>query len=396
MKRIEIHNRCSDYESYRAARVKSLFNAERGCNFDLIAELPADETSWRIGVIVGPSGSGKSSIGRCFWPDVSIANLSSNWPDNRPIVDAIAPEGDFNAVTSALAAVGLGDVPAWLRPFHVLSCGEQFRAGLARIIAEPPERIIIDEFTSALDRQIARFGALAFAKAWRRLKEQQQCLILTCHRDVLEWLQPDWFFDTATGKFNSVGVQRPRFELAIYQTDWRYWPLFEPHHYLKLPHMVAAKCYVATVNDELVCHVAVSSRNKNRDGVEARACRLVVLPEWQGAGVGMRFLNYVCELNLRGDPGGRFPGRPVTTLFHTSHPGLAASLRRDRKWRQVSARLYGEPRSRCIRTMFVSNCRKRAARPDAICVDGAAYGGHFRAVQGFRYVGEEGVNDRTA
>lgn len=393
MTRIEVHNRCSDYESYRAARVKSLFNAESGCNFDLVAEVPADDPAWRIGVIVGPSGSGKSSIGRQFWPGVPIADLAAGWPENVPIVDAIAPDGDFNAVTAALAAVGLGDVPAWLRPFAVLSVGEKFRAGVARVIADPPRKIVVDEFTSALDRQIARFGALAFAKAWRRLPTGHQCLILTCHRDILEWVQPDWIFDTATGKFSSTeGVQRPRFELEIWQTDWRYWPSFEKHHYLKLPQMVAARCYLGVVDGEPVCHLAVSTRNKGR-GVEARACRLVVLPEWQGAGVGMRFLNAVCEIQLRGEDGARLPGRPVTTLFHTSHPGLAAALRRDRKWRQVSAALYGESRSKCIRTMRESNRRKLAVDPNAITINGAGYGGHFRAVQGFRYVGEEGLRN---
>ena len=396
MRKIEVHNRCSDFESYRAARVKSLFNAESGCDFDLSADLPADETSWRIGVIVGPSGSGKSSIGSRFWPGVGIADLSAGWPADKPIIDAIAPDGDFNAVTGALAAVGLGDVPAWLRPFPVLSVGEKFRAGVARVIADPPRRIVIDEFTSALDRQIARFGALAFAKAWKRLKDGQQCLILTCHRDILDWIQPDWIFDTATGKYSSAeGVQRPRFELDIHQTNWSYWPMFEKHHYLKLPHMIAAKCYVGAVGGEPVCHLAVSCRNKGKDGgVEARACRLVVLPEWQGAGVGMRFLNAVCEMNLRGEEGGRFPGRPVTTLFHTSHPGLAASLRRDRKWRQISAVLYGESRSRCIRTMEVSSARKLKKNPEAVTITGAGYGGHFRAVQGFRYVGEEGLHEQ--
>jgi len=267
MKHIEVHNRCSDFDSYRAARVKSLFNAESGCNFDLTAELPADDTSWRIGVIVGPSGSGKSSLGRQFWPGVPIADLAAGWPADRPIIDAIAPDGDFNAVTAALAAVGLGDVPAWLRPFHVLSVGEKFRAGVARVIADPPPRIVIDEFTSALDRQIARFGALAFAKAWRRIPDVRQCLILTCHRDILEWMQPDWIFDTATGKFSSAEwVQRPRFELDIYQTDWRYWPLFEPHHYLKLPHMIAARCYVGAVDGEPVCHLAPAVLSSSPSG----------------------------------------------------------------------------------------------------------------------------------
>lgn len=155
--------------------------------------------------------------------------------------------------------------------------------------------------------------------------------------------------------------------------------------------MIAACCYVGAVDGEPVCHIAVSSRNKGRDGVEARACRLVVLPEWQGAGVGMRFLNSVCEMQLRGEDGARFPGRPVTTLFHTSHPGLAASLRRDRKWRQISAVLYGEPKLRNMRTMAISNARKLANDPNAVTVTGAGYGGHFRAVQGFRYVGKEGL-----
>ena len=55
MTRIEVHNHVSDFNSYRAARVKSLFNAENGCNFDL--EIDADLSGdWSIGVVVGPSG----------------------------------------------------------------------------------------------------------------------------------------------------------------------------------------------------------------------------------------------------------------------------------------------------------------------------------------------------
>jgi hypothetical protein len=54
--KIEIRNRCSDFNSYRAARVKSLFNAESGCNFDLDAELELSG-EWSIGVVVGPSGA---------------------------------------------------------------------------------------------------------------------------------------------------------------------------------------------------------------------------------------------------------------------------------------------------------------------------------------------------
>ena len=51
------------------------------------------------------------------------------------------------------AQVGLGDVPTWLRPYRVLSTGQQFRANLARVLCEAPARVVIDEFTSVVDRK---------------------------------------------------------------------------------------------------------------------------------------------------------------------------------------------------------------------------------------------------
>ncbi|MCL1961729.1 MAG: hypothetical protein FWG56_08175 [Desulfovibrionaceae bacterium] len=105
------------------------------------------------------------------------------------------------------------------------------------------------------------------------------------------------------------------------------------------------------------------------------------MPEWQGAGVGMRFLNAVCDAWRRGD--NRY-GKPMPTLFHTSHPGLAAALRRDPKWTQVSATLHGQNKARSAQSMRHSAAR----RSDRLA--SAGYGGHFRAVQGFRYLGKEG------
>lgn len=142
--------------------------------------------------------------------------------------------------------------------------------------------------------------------------------------------------------------------------------------------MIAAKCYVGTVKGEPVCHVGVSPR---LDIGCMRACRLVVMPEWQGAGVGMRFLNTVCQAQLDGL--NRWE-RKCETLFHTSHPGLAAALRRDPKWRQVSAALYGSHKGRSAASLARSAVRNGTALRSVIK---SGYGGHFRAVQGFRYTG---------
>jgi ABC-type dipeptide/oligopeptide/nickel transport system ATPase subunit len=64
---IEIDQRTADATSYRAARVKSLFNCDDGSRFTLTADLGIDDDGWKVGVVVGPSGSGKTSIGRSLW-----------------------------------------------------------------------------------------------------------------------------------------------------------------------------------------------------------------------------------------------------------------------------------------------------------------------------------------
>ena len=374
--KIQIRHTCENFNSYRAARVKSLFNAENGHEVSIDVDLPIDNTPWKIGLIVGPSGSGKTSIGQRIFERDRVYT-PRNWPTSKPIIDAIAPNGEIDAVTSALSGVGLGSVPAWLRPYSVLSQGEKFRADLARIICAAPAEIVVDEFTSVVDRQIAKFGALAFQKAWRRTPGR--AVLLSCHYDVIEWLEPDWVFDTQTGTFAGRSLRRrPSFDLEIRQTDGSYWKHFEPHYYLKLPRMVAATYYVGTVDGELVCHAATAPRFNVG---QMRCSRLVVMPEWQGVGVGMRFLNAVCQLQLDGV--NRW-NRKCPTVFHTSHPALCAALRRDAKWKQVSAVLCGADKVRSQKSLAKSAAKNSKASVAPQC----GYGGHFRAVQGFKYVGE--------
>lgn len=370
--KLTIHHPAPIPDTYRAARVASLFNIEGDADFRLEVDVDLAARPWQVGLIVGPSGSGKTSLSHALF---GANGAEADWPA-IPLIEAIAPGGDFNAVTGALSAVGLGSVPSWLRPYAHLSNGEQFRAGLARLLCERPALAVVDEFTSTIDRRVARIGAAAFAKGWRR--GAGQFVGVTCHEDVTEWLQPDWVIDTRRAEFRWRRLRRaPQIAMEIHQTDGSFWPLFEPHHYLKLPRMVAANYYVGFVDGQPVAHLCVSTRPGLR---EARACRLVIMPEWQGAGLGLRFLNEVAALWRRGV--NRF-GIPMPTLFHTSHPGLCDALRRDPLWAQVSAHLFGGNRVRSAASMQLS-----AERHGWSTGTGTGFGGHFRAVQGFRYVEE--------
>lgn len=381
MKKIEVHNRVSDFNSYRAARVKSLFNAENGCNFDL--EVDADlDYEWNIGVVVGPSGSGKTSIGKIIFGEDKIYDYRDGWDQGKPIIDCIAPDGDFNEVTGALANVGLGDVPAWLRPFHVLSNGEQFRAGLAKIICEKPSEIVIDEFTSVIDRQIAKIGSQAFQKAWRRGNPKGKVVLLTPHYDILEWVQPDWVIDTKTKTFSKERLRRPDIVLDIFKVNKDYWGFYKPHYYLDLPEPVNATHYIGVVDGELACHVIIAPFFQCGG---YRMTRLVTMPEWQGAGVGTKFLNFMAQYALDGKA--KF-GRKLPTYFYTSHPQLCRYLRNSPKWVQVSGALY---RAEGVKTLSEKKREKEYRKKTGKLPPAPAgrYGGHFRAVQGFKYIGDK-------
>lgn len=372
--RVEVKHKSKNFDSFRANKVKSLFNSEHG-NWEHVADLPIEGNDWKIGLIVGPSGSGKTSIGNRVFGRVH--DLYSGWDANQPIVDCIAPEKTLNEVTAALSAVGLGDVPAWLRPFNVLSNGEKFRAGLARLVVERPDKVVVDEFTSVIDRQIAKVGAAAFAKSWK--KGSGQIILLSCHYDIIEWLQPDWIYDTAEARFSRDCLrQRPQLELQIYQVSGSVFRHFKPHYYLDLPLPVAAQYFVGVIDGEPVCHLAVSPLFTAK---AYRATRLVVMPEWQGIGVGTRFLNAVCQYHLDGH--GR-NGYKYPVFFHTSHPQLCGALRHSRKWEQTNARLYGDNKARSAGSLKRSHLKSGTGNR---CSTG--YGGHFRAVQAFKYIGEQ-------
>lgn len=372
--KIEIRHTCDDFKSYRAARVKSLFNATTGYNWSKDIDLPIEGMDWQIGLIVGASGSGKTSAGKIIaetYGGCDIYDLYAGWDSDKPIIDSIAPDGDFNDITAALSSVGLGDVPAWLRPFRVLSNGEKFRAGLARLVCERPALAVVDEFTSVIDRQIAKIGAQALQKTWRR--GSGKIILLSCHYDIIEWLQPDWCYDMNEARFFKRDClrQRPPIKVEIYKVAGSVFPrLFKKHYYLDLPMPIAGEYFVGAVDGEPVCHVAVCPAFQ---GGHYRATRLVTMPEWQGAGIATRFLAEVCQMHLDGL--GRC-GKKYTTIFHTSHPQLCMALRRSKKWRQKSAVLYGGSKKKSAETL-----RKAGAI-------GGGLGGHLRAVQGFEYIGE--------
>lgn len=165
-------------------------------DFNLNATLDYDNKQWSIGVICGSSGSGKSSLAKELYGNKVITKY--DYGDNA-IIDEMSKEKCIDEISRVFNSVGFGTIWNWLKPYNVLSNGEQMRVDLARSILENNKLIIFDEFTSVIDRKVAKVASFSISKAIR--KENKQFVAVTCHRDIIEWLEPDWIYDTDERRF---------------------------------------------------------------------------------------------------------------------------------------------------------------------------------------------------
>jgi GNAT superfamily N-acetyltransferase len=344
-------------------------------------------------------------------PFCSSAALIPAWPPDRAVVDCF---GDLavRKVVELFTAVGFGSPPSWVKPYHVLSCGEQFRCDLARALsvgvggnaevtadrfglaADAKPLVVFDEFTSVVDRTVAKVCSAAIAKGIRRGHIPCRFVAVTCHYDVAEWLEPDWVLDMATQELHerpkketsgveeeqSSGVddrdysatpllnyspwfRRPTIKLAIHRCRLAAWELFKRHHYLSAALAPQARCYLVTwegVPVNFCATLPVIAKRNHR-----RFTRIVTLPDYQGLGIGMRAVAAVAELH-------RAEGHRINVT--SSHPSLVRHCRQSPLWKAVSVKKTG---TKASATTKFPQYRSSAGR----------------AVVSFEYVGQLGPGD---
>lgn len=191
-------------ETYRVARVLSDFDMDKSkgdVHFKGEIEIPEN---WSVGLIYGASGTGKTTLVKELFPDAVVDEFS--WGEGS-FLDDFQKDIPFEEISKTLYAVGMGSVPSWVRPFHVLSNGEKMRVTLARGLLER-DFFVFDEFTSVVDRQVAKVCSLAVSRYCK--KHKKKFLAVSCHKDVVEWLEPDFTFCTDDYKQNFLLARTQR------------------------------------------------------------------------------------------------------------------------------------------------------------------------------------------
>lgn len=312
-----VQTECSS--STRARQLESIFDVPRTerSKIEYRGSIPIEDFDWNVGLIVGPSGSGKSTIlHRVFGQEREF-----EW--SKPsVVDDFDSNLGIETIAGACQAVGFNTIPAWLRPHKVLSTGEKFRVDMARRLLEIEGTIVLDEFTSVVDRQVAKIGSHAVQRYVR--KHGKKFVAASCHYDIIDWLQPDWTFEPATMTFTRRSVQpRPETECSIGRVTYDAWKIFSPFHYLTADLNKAARCYGLFINGRIASFCALLYRPHPRTTNVWGISRRVTLPDFQGMGLAFALGDRLAAA---------YKARGRRVRGYPAHPAYIRSYDRSPNW----------------------------------------------------------------
>lgn len=259
------------------------------------------ETPWALGMIVGASGSGKTTAARVLFPAVDFERQILE--PSTPVIEQFPAAWTYDQCAQALMAIGLSQVPCWIRPAHTLSNGQRARAEAALQLARDGDGpVVIDEWTSVVDRTVGKAMSHCAQKHARR--SGRPLVLLSCHYDVIDWINPDWLIDCNTQTFHDrrslwrshQRAERLRFDVReVPRSTWR---AFSRYHYLsdQLPGG-SIFTYGLFHGADQIGFQCLANYTPTRPGQIPiyHSNRTVIHPDYVGLGLGMSLINLTCE-----------------------------------------------------------------------------------------------------
>lgn len=115
---------------------------------------------------------------------------------------------------------------------------------------------------------------------------------------------------------------RPEKKFYVRECDRSEWAKFRRYHYLNSDLPSAAKCYGLYDAEKIVAFIGVLHQPNKNPRIK-RVTRLVVHPDYQGIGLGCKFLNFVAGLYVKEN---------FDFSIVTSAKNLIRALQRDSHW----------------------------------------------------------------
>lgn len=262
------------------------------------------EKPYNIGLILGSSGSGKTSLAKNMFGEDCFKNVID---ENKPIIDQFPDSYDYETCAKILSGVGLTQVPCWIRPVYTLSNGQKARAEAALLMCRE-ESTIIDEWTSVVDRTVAKVMSHCIQKYSR--SENKRIIILSCHYDVLDWINPDWVIDCNKQEYLDRRLlwqdyqRSEKLGFYIKEVDRKTWKYFSKYHYLsdKLPG--GNVIYFGLFHEEnqigFICYANYvpyrNSQKLKKEKMIMHANRIVIHPDYSGIGLGIMMINETAKI----------------------------------------------------------------------------------------------------
>lgn len=251
--------------------------------------------NWNVGLVYGASGSGKTTLIKKIFGDQVFKTILD---DNEPIINQLPQELSYEECAAILSGIGLNSVPCWVRPVKTLSNGQRARAEAAMLMVQNEAIINIDEWTSVVDRTVAKAMSHCVQKFARH--HNKRIILCSCHSDVLEWLIPDWLIDCNEQKFHVKQnedfffTKRDVLQFDIKRIGRESWRYFSKYHYLsdKLP---GGEIYLYGLFHQgkqigFQCFANYVPTRKGATPI-VHSNRTVIHPDYQGLGLGIKLIN---------------------------------------------------------------------------------------------------------
>lgn len=261
--------------------------------FSVAADLA---TPYNVGLIVGASGSGKTTLAKHIFGNDCFTVLLD---DAKPVIDQLPAHLSYDDCAAILAGVGLTSVPCWIRPAATLSNGQKARAECAlQMAAQSDDTTVIDEWTSVVDRTVAKVMSHCIQKHAR--KTGKRIVLLSCHYDVIDWLNPDWVIDANRQQYTDRrslcrSFQRSeKITFDIREVGRETWSYFSRYHYLShhLPggHIETFGLFSGADQIGFQCFANYVPHTPGTVK-QMHSNRTVIHPDYAGMGLGIRLIN---------------------------------------------------------------------------------------------------------